>query len=63
MKPLTYDDLADMYKIRTGGNARICPMQRIVEWALTQPDVDVDAEDNVCLCTPRSNAHNGESHD
>ncbi len=36
---LTWDDLADLYKQRTGGIARIKPMQTIYNWAIKQKDI------------------------
>lgn len=38
-KYLTWDDLADLYKERTGGRARIRPMDEIYDWAVSQPDI------------------------
>lgn len=39
IKYLTWDDLADLYKERTGGIARIKPMDMIYRWACTQKDI------------------------
>ena len=38
-KYLTWDDLADLYGERTGGTARIRPMDEIYDWAVSQPDI------------------------
>lgn len=38
-KFLTWDDLADLYKERTGGRARIRPMSEIYDWAAAQPGI------------------------
>ncbi len=38
-KYLTWDDLADLYHKRTGGQARVKPMDIIFEWATTQQDI------------------------
>lgn len=43
-KALTWDDLAKLYGDRTGGRARIQPMDKIFTWALTQDDI-VENED------------------
>lgn len=53
LKPLTWDELADLYRQRTGGNARIKPMEEVAKWAETQPDVEVDKDDNICLKVKR----------
>lgn len=36
---LTWDDLADFYKKKTGGTARAKPMDSIFEWAEKQPEI------------------------
>lgn len=40
MKKLTWDDLAELYKERTGGRARIMPMDTIFKWAANEPDIE-----------------------
>lgn len=49
---LTWDDLADLYRIRTGGVARIRPMEEVFDWALTQPDIS-KTEDGSLILGPR----------
>lgn len=39
-KYLTWDDLANLYKERTGGRARTRPMGSVYEWAIEQPDIE-----------------------
>ena len=39
MKYLTWDDLADFYHRKTGGKAKIRPMQEIYDWAIKQPEI------------------------
>lgn len=39
-KELTWDDAAVLYKERTGGSAKIRPMEAIFEWAESQPDIE-----------------------
>jgi hypothetical protein len=41
-RPLTYDQLADMYKRTTGLSARTGPIDAVVAWAKTQPWCYVD---------------------
>jgi hypothetical protein len=38
-KYLTWDNLADLYKERTGGRARIMDMDTIFNWAEKQEDI------------------------
>lgn len=45
-KYLTWDDLATLYAERTGGRARIRPMQDIYDWATRQPDI-LETEDGL----------------
>jgi len=40
---LTYDDLADLYRVKTGSSARIKPMNFVLEWALSN-DYIVETE-------------------
>ena len=47
-KYLTWDDLADLYKERTGGKARIRPMDEIYDWAVSQPDIK-ETDDGLIL--------------
>ena len=47
-KYLTWDDLADLYKERTGGKARIRPMDEIYDWAVSQPDIE-ETDDGLIL--------------
>lgn len=49
MKSLTWDDLADLYKERTGGRARIQPMDNIYNWAIKQPDIKVNEDSSLYL--------------
>ena len=37
-KHMTWDDLADFYKSKTGCSARIRPMKDVYNWALKQPE-------------------------
>ncbi len=37
---LTWDDIAIIYKERTGGSAKIRPMDDIFDWATGQPDIE-----------------------
>ena len=37
-KPLTYDQLGDMYEKATGRTARIGPLEAVREWAVNNPD-------------------------
>lgn len=41
-KALTWDDLANLYKEKTGRTARIRPMDEILKWATKHPDFYVD---------------------
>lgn len=43
-KNLSWDDLADFYHKKTGGHARIRPMEEIFEWAVQQPEI-IENED------------------
>ena len=47
MKSLTWDDLADFYKQKTGGRARIRPMDEIYEWAKKQPEIKVNKDSSL----------------
>jgi hypothetical protein len=38
-KYLTWDDLADFYAKKTGGRARIKPMDMIYKWACKQEEI------------------------
>jgi hypothetical protein len=38
-KYLTWDNLADFYKKKTGGTARTKPMDAIYDWAIKQPEI------------------------
>ena len=51
-KYLTWDDLADLYKERTGGRARIKPMDEIYEWACEEPDI-IETKDGLMLSIPQ----------
>lgn len=39
MKYLTWDDLADFYKKKTGGRARILPQDYVYDWAVKQKEI------------------------
>lgn len=39
MKYLTWDDLANFYHKKTGGRARIKPMNEIYDWAIEQEEI------------------------
>lgn len=39
MKPLTYEDLAEIYKETTGLSAYVKPMSFITDWATSKPDL------------------------
>lgn len=45
---LTMDELADLYKERTGHSARIKPMDAIYDWALTQEDI-IETKDGLII--------------
>lgn len=45
--PMTYDDVADFYKEKTGKNARIQPMWRVMTWLEKQPEVEYDEKNDV----------------
>ena len=47
-KYLTWDDLADLYKERTGGSAKIRSMDAIYDWAVSQPDIE-ETDDGLIL--------------
>ena len=50
LKPLTWDELANLYDSRVGGRkARTLPMEKVAKWAETQPDIVIDKDDNICL--------------
>lgn len=40
---LTWDNLADFYKNKTGRNAKIQPMQKIYSWAVKQEEIVEDS--------------------
>ena len=42
MKTLNWEELADFYKKKTGGRARIRPMEEIYDWAIEQPEIVVN---------------------
>lgn len=44
-KILTYDDLADFYKNKTGRSAKIMPMNTVYEWATKQKEIKVIDEE------------------
>lgn len=46
MRKMTLDDVADLYKLKTGQQARIRPIDVVVEWACEQPEVWVDEDDD-----------------
>lgn len=48
-KRLTWDDIADLYAERTGGRARIQPMDTIRDWALRQADISTDKDGYIVL--------------
>ena len=39
---LTYDDLADFYKEKTGKSARIMRMEDIYDWATMQEEIKIN---------------------
>ena len=44
-KRMTFDDIADFYKEKTGGRAKIKPIDMILDWAEKQTDsIRVDKE-------------------
>jgi hypothetical protein len=46
-KPLTWNELADIYKAQTNKEARIRKMETIMEWALNRKDLfDYNKEDD-----------------
>jgi hypothetical protein len=49
MTNLTWDDLANLYKERTGGTARIKPMDSIFEWATNQSDITLNEDGTLSL--------------
>lgn len=42
IKTLNWNDLADFYNKKTGGQARIRPMDEIYEWAAKQPEIKIN---------------------
>ncbi len=41
---LTWDDLADFYKKKTGGIARTKPLDSIFDWAEKQPEIKLNED-------------------
>jgi hypothetical protein len=54
---LTWDDLADLYKRRTGGTARNFSMDEIWEWAVSQEDIYEDFKGRLHLVESPSTNH------
>lgn len=44
MKQLTWEELADFYKKKTGGSALIRPMDRVYKWATRQEEIVVNED-------------------
>jgi hypothetical protein len=51
-KYLTWDDLADFYKKKTGGTARIKPMDTIYNWAVKQEEI-IETEEGLLFKTKK----------
>lgn len=49
--PLTWDDLADFYKLKTGNSARIRPMNAIYQWDVKQEEIKVMEDSSLILKT------------
>ena len=49
IKAMTWDDLADFYAKKTGGRARIMPMDDIRNWALKQPEITENKDTTLSL--------------
>lgn len=47
MKELTWNDLAEFYKKKTGQSARIRPMDDIYTWATKQPEIIVNKDSSL----------------
>lgn len=46
---LTWDDLADFYAKKTGGKAKIRPMEEIYNWATQQEEIVVNDDSSLSL--------------
>jgi hypothetical protein len=46
-KSLTWDDLAEFYGKKTGGRAKIRPMDEIYEWATKQEEIQVNEDSSL----------------
>lgn len=46
-KPLTFDDLADIYDKTTGKRARVQPLDKIVRWATHSSLIRYDKEQDL----------------
>ncbi len=63
MRPvsLTWEELAELYHKRTGGQARVKPMNTIFAWAKKQPDIESDGEDGLRMKTLEPPANDRKS--
>jgi len=43
-KTLTWEDLSEFYKEKTGNSALIKPMNKIYEWAIKQKEIKVNKD-------------------
>lgn len=48
---LTWDDLADFYKRKTGASARIKPMDEIFDWAERQSEIRLNDDGSLSFNT------------
>lgn len=55
-KKLTYDELADIYKRETFGNARSKPLDYIADWASKRKDLFETDEEGYFYETPKAGA-------
>ena len=46
-KTITWDELADFYAKKTGGRAKIRPMEEIYQWATEQPEIIVNKDSSL----------------
>jgi len=55
MKTLTWDELADIYKEKTGGRAKIMKMTDIYNWAVKQEFIKVNEDSTLSLIPKEKN--------
>lgn len=50
LKPITLDELAAIYRKKTGNSAKARPIGEVVDWAVKQTHLfAADKDDNLCL--------------